>query len=126
MNLEEYFNSISIEELNGFISDRQEENLNIEFKTTVHPFESNETKEFDKKNYSKALSGFANSSGGLIIWGVDASKNSDGIDCAQALRPLEKLNQFLTKLNKLEGQATTPRVSGVKHRKIEMEDNKGS
>ena len=37
------------------------------------------------KYWSKALSGFANTAGGVLVWGVDARKDQDGIDYASAL-----------------------------------------
>ena len=32
----------------------------------------------ERRNFAKAVSGFANSDGGLIVWGIDARPNSDG------------------------------------------------
>ncbi|MBX2895577.1 MAG: ATP-binding protein [Cyclobacteriaceae bacterium] len=125
MDLTEYFNQINKEGIENLIKERQEENLHIEFKTVVHPHEKEETRDFDKRNFSKCLSGFANSSGGLIIWGVNASPNKDGIDCANKLSPITQLNSFLNKLNRLEGQAVTPIIKGVRSKKIESSVDKG-
>lgn len=66
MNLKEYFDSIDLTEIDRFVNEGQEEHLNLEFKTVVHPNFNNANREIDKKNLSKALSGFANSDGGLL------------------------------------------------------------
>ena len=64
------------------------------------------------------LSAFANSSGGLIVWGVDARPNDDGVDCAVALREIPRVALLLTRLNELDGLAVNPIVGGVRHRII--------
>jgi len=48
----------------------------------------------DKKNLSKALGGFYNASGGLIVWGVDCRKNERGVDIANRLFPISQLDRF--------------------------------
>lgn len=72
----------------------------------------------DKRNLARALSGFANSSGGLIIWGVEARKNNDGIDCATALKEIDRVALLLSRLNELTGDGVDPTVPGVRHRII--------
>ncbi|GCC51921.1 ATP-binding protein [Chryseotalea sanaruensis] len=125
MDLVEYFAAIDENEINRLVKDKQEENIHIEFKTVVHPTIPKEDKEADKRNYSKCLSGFANSSGGLVIWGIHAEKDSDKIDCAKKTSPIRELSLFLNKLNTLEGQATTPKIKGVKHKKIDIGNDTG-
>ena len=64
------------------------------------------------------VSGFANSSGGLIIWGVDGRKNADGIDCAVSRIPIDPVNQFVSRLNELTGEAVSPMSEGIRHKAI--------
>lgn len=125
MNTREYFDLIDLAEIDRFIKEGQEENLFIEFKTVVHPNYSEKNKEIDKKNISKAISGFANSNGGVIIWGVKASENDKKQDIATSKSPIRELTKFLNTLNRLEGQATTPIVTGIIHRKIETSNDEG-
>ncbi len=108
MTISEYFKSIDATEIERYIFEGQEENVSIEFKTVNHPFYNDNNKEYDKKNLSEALSGFANSNGGIIIWGVSAKKNSKGQDVAHALTPIDELTKFLNFLNRNEGQAVIP------------------
>lgn len=94
MNIDTLFNNLDENMLNQYIKNNQEENLYLEFKEgsnvkLTHPD--------DKKNFAKALSGFANSSGGLIVWGIKATKNNQGIDCACGSSEIEPLSLFLSR-----------------------------
>ncbi|MEI9945817.1 MAG: ATP-binding protein [Chitinophagaceae bacterium] len=125
MTISEYFKSIDATEIERYIFEGQEENVSIEFKTVNHPFYNDNNKEYDKKNLSEALSGFANSNGGIIIWGVSAKKNSKGQDVAHALTPIDELTKFLNFLNRNEGQAVIPILTGVIHEKIDTGNDRG-
>lgn len=63
----------------------------------------------DKKNYAKALSGFSNSVGGVLIWGIEARKlMPDSPDVATNERPISHLKKFLTDLNSLVSESIIP------------------
>ena len=85
--LETRFFELSREELERYRDERQEENLHLDFKTLSGPGLSASD---DRHNFAKALSGFANSDGGIVVWGVDARKNADGIDCVTELKPVPR------------------------------------
>lgn len=73
--------------IQNFVDIQEPESLYLDFKRK----ESNETSEASKKDkeiISEAISGFANSEGGVLIWGVDARKNADGVDGACDLFPI--------------------------------------
>ncbi|MCM2284153.1 MAG: ATP-binding protein [Desulfobacula sp.] len=122
MNIYSLYRKLTIEDIRDFISSMQEENLNLDFKTISN---SNLTNKDDKKNLAKSLSAYANSSGGLIIWGVVATKNKQGIDCATGLKEIENIRLFLSRLNEFTGMAVSPIVDDVQHRFIETSPNKG-
>jgi hypothetical protein len=70
----------------------------------------------DQRNLAKAVSGFGNSDGGLIVWGVEARKKAgdpESPDIATELKPVEKLSAFHARLNDLIRGATKPVVPGV-------------
>lgn len=125
MELRQYFDTIDFNEIEKFISDGQEENLTLEFKTVNHPDYDDKNKAFDKKNISKAISGFANSSGGIIIWGIKASHNTSGQDIAKEKKPIRELTKFLNILNQLEGQGIMPTIKDVLHEKIDIGNDVG-
>jgi predicted HTH transcriptional regulator len=72
MDIESTFSSLSAEVMAEYETRRQEENLHLDFKLVQ---DAAFTKRDDRRNLACACSGFANSSGGLIVWGVDARKN---------------------------------------------------
>jgi len=122
MNLTEIFSSLDIDGLQEFVDTQQEENLFLDFKRINKPDLTNGD---DKRNLAKSLSGFSNSSGGLIVWGVDARKNKQGIDCACELIVIPGVKRFLARLNELTGMAVSPLVDGVQHRVIEADADGG-
>ena len=79
MTLAATFDALSAADIANFIANGQEEHLQLDFKTVTGPALNARD---DRKNLAVAMSGFANSSGGLIVWGVVARKNEAGIDCA--------------------------------------------
>src|SRR5438105_2235610 len=68
----------------AFVKEQRREDLMLDFKLAPAAFANRD----DRKTLTVAVSGFANSSGGLIVWGVDARQDDDGIDCAQRVEPI--------------------------------------
>jgi hypothetical protein len=122
MNLVEVFESLNYAQLQDFVERGQEEHLHLDFKLLNDASLSGKE---DRKNFACSLSGFANSGGGLIIWGVDARKNSDGIDCAVDLKPISQVALLIARLNSLTGECVDPSVAGVRRRAIELKDGSG-
>lgn len=116
------FETLSLTDLQDFVERGQEENLHLDFKLLKDASLSSGD---DKRNLACALSGFANSSGGLIVWGVDARKNSEGVDCAVELRPIPQVALLIGRLNALTGDGVDPSVAGVRHRAIETVGGQG-
>ncbi len=125
MDLKLYYDTIDIAEIERYISDGQEENLNLEFKTVVHPNYNQHNREDDKKNISKTFCGFANSNGGIIIWGIKAKENANRQDIATDKKPIKELTRFLNTLNRLEGQSVTLVITGIEHKNVEISDDCG-
>lgn len=122
MNLDEQFEELSLDQILDLINSGQEEHLNLDFKTISKADFSNTD---DKKNLAKALSGFSNSNGGLIVWGVLAKKNNFGIDQAQGVKEIYPLSLLLSKLNELTSRATSPPNDGVRHKILSISSDTG-
>jgi len=123
MKLDRNFKNITLDQIDNYIKYKQEEHLHLEFKVIN---KSDFSHRDDRKNFAKAVSGFANSDGGIIVWGIEAnSKNDEGIDCATSKQELEHASLFLSKLNEFTGQASTPIVDGIRHKIISTEGKKG-
>jgi hypothetical protein len=120
MNLHERFEALDVVAIDAFLADQQEENIHLDFKTADPVFVRD-----DRRNLAEAVSGFANSEGGLIVWGVEARQNPQGVDCACGKREISPLSLFLSKLNQYTGDAATPIVDGVQHKKIVATNDRG-
>lgn len=121
MTLKEIFNNLNPRVINSEYAVGKEEDLHLEFKTIKPGFNSKD----DKKNFAKLLSAFANSDGGIVIWGITARKNSDGIDCSTGIILIKNLKQVLAKLNEYTGEFVSPIVNRVEHKLIELSSNEG-
>lgn len=115
MTLEEQFDALDLNAINEFLAIGQEEHLSLDFKLANDPDLGHRD---DRKNFAKALSGFGNSSGGLIVWGIEARKNANDVDCATTLHHIDRLARFITRLNELTNEAADPRMDGVRHKQI--------
>jgi predicted HTH transcriptional regulator len=59
------------------------------------------------------LSAFSNSIGGLILWGIVARKDDDGVDCATDRQPIANIERFKADVTRLISQAVMPRHEGI-------------
>lgn len=119
MSYVEMFDALSLAEIESFVG--KEETLHLEFKTVN---KSDLSHRDDRKIFSIAVSGFGNSDGGVIVWGVDAHK-TDGIDCGQSLKPIKDIALFVSRLTELTGESVLPRIDGIRHRMFALPDKSG-
>jgi Schlafen, AlbA_2 len=94
------------------VSERRQENVSLEFKTKSNSA-TGELNRDDRRNLGIALSAFANSMGGLIVWGVRAEKNTDNVDCATEVQPIAEIERFKADVTRLLSQAIMPRHEGI-------------
>jgi hypothetical protein len=67
-----------------------------------------------RKHYGKALSAFANTGGGVLIWGVNAASDpKTGVDCAQSLALAPDARVLFSALDQIERDAANPPIQGV-------------
>ncbi len=76
----------------------------------------------DKNNFAKALSGFANMSGGVLIFGLNARKIS-GIDMIQSLAPIKGLRVFESELREAESRIVERPIPGLEYSKIYTDES---
>lgn len=115
MDLREQFDAVDRAAIHGLIESGREEDVRLDFKTVSAADLSSRP---DRKNLAIALSGFANSSGGIVIWGVDARTDSEGIDRAVAPREITPIRLFVSKLAEYSPSSASPPVDGVLHKAI--------
>ncbi|KYG02595.1 hypothetical protein BE21_54740 [Sorangium cellulosum] len=79
----------------------------------------------DKSNFAKALSGFANTSGGVLILGLEARKDNDDIDQIVGIKPIKELKKVESALRELESRVVERMVAGVEYLPIATAGDEG-
>lgn len=109
--------------LDALIADREPESLFLDFKRSEDDGQGGKLANSDNKNLSKAISGFANSSGGVVVWGVDCRRDASGNEAARPHCVVDAKG-FETKLQSAVSRATMPAFSGVEfHAFVQAEGN---
>lgn len=101
--------------IDAFISDRESESLFLDFKRSADNGSGKKLHVNDRANLARAISGFGNSEGGVVVWGVDCREGEDYADVACAKFPLLDAKKFLSWLEGTVSSATIPQHSGVEH-----------
>jgi len=107
--------------LDDLIVDREPESLFLDFKRSPDDGSSRVLADEDSKNLCKAISGFANSSGGVVIWGVDCRRDAAGNEVASKM-PVADAHGFNTKLQGAISRSSIPPHPGVEVIAIPGED----
>lgn len=97
-----------LETLESLINSRSAENCFFDFKRKANQ-KSTKLDDPDQKNLAKALSGFANSGGGILIWGVDAKSNNGPLE----KMPISDLASFASEYEAFMSRLVVPVVEGV-------------
>src|SRR6266516_712436 len=109
-DLTSYFHSIQSEDdLKRMITDHVKEDLYLEFKQK-HDRRHAQLEDDDKFNFSQSLSGFANSDGGTLIWGVETYKKNEA---AKSLKPISDVEGFIRSLKSSLMNSVQPFVDNV-------------
>jgi len=80
------------------------ERMHVDFKQK-HDRRDSKLADDDKKNLAKAVSGFANSGGGVLIWGIE--------DKTMSSKPVTYVQHFVASLLELAPQVTDPIVLDI-------------
>jgi len=105
-----------------FVHENRPENVFLDFKEKKSADGRKALSDDDKNNFAKALSGFANSSGGVLIWGVGEKRIDDSTVAYQKM-PISNLSMFIKNLESLLPEAVVPDVDGVRNEAIKIEDD---
>ncbi|PTX92087.1 hypothetical protein DB346_24375 [Verrucomicrobia bacterium LW23] len=95
--------------IDQMILDKVEENLNLDYKA-ANALDRGESK---KKEIVKDVSSFANSAGGVIIYGVSENQDSDKRHFAERIDPVQR-EQFSKEALDQVIQTIQPRINGVR------------
>ena len=116
-----YFGEDAIDE---FIINAQTEELFLDFKQAVSIGKNyNTLHRDDRKNLAKAISGFGNSEGGVIVWGVECSRDKEIGDVAKAKVKVKNVHRFLSWLESAISGCTIPSHNKVRNHIISCDKN---
>ena len=99
--------------LEDLIAERELESLFLDFKRSPADGASLHFSPDDNKNLSRSISGFGNSSGGVVVWGVDCRREAVTGNEVASKHPLLDAGGFATKVQNAISRATVPPHSGV-------------
>jgi len=102
----------AIEEL---IAERETEELFLDFKRSSDDGRGTRLSNTDRNNLAKAISGFGNSEGGVVVWGVDCSRDINGADVAKARVPIANIKRYRSWLEGAVSGCTVPPHTGVEN-----------
>jgi schlafen family protein len=112
--------------IDELIEQRESEAVYLDFKRAATTAGAARLDDSDQKNLAKAISGFGNTSGGVVIWGVDCRDLGDRGDVAQAKFPVPNVRRFLSWLEAQVSRSTIPLHPGIQNRLVaERPDGSG-
>jgi hypothetical protein len=111
--------------IDDFIASRKAEELYLDFKRSSTNGSGTKLDQNNRNNLAKAISGFGNSEGGIVIWGVDCSIDIDGADVAKNKVYIENPTRFASWLNSVVSGCTIPPHANVRNEPILAADNQG-
>lgn len=103
---------------------RQTEELFLDFKQAVSDGKSMRSLHpNDRRNLGKAISAFGNSEGGVLVWGVECSRDLELGDVAKAKVKVQNVHRFLSWLENAISGCTIPSHNKVRNHIISCDDN---
>lgn len=108
-----------------FIADRKSEDLFLDFKRSSDNGAGRKLSSTDRKHLAKAISGFGNSEGGVVVWGVDCSLDEDGADVPRAEVFIINPARFASLLQGVVSGCTFPPHAGVQNHVITVDEERG-
>ena len=112
------------EAIDDFILNMQTEELFLDFKQSIAIGKNGTTlHKDDRKNLAKCISGFGNSEGGVVVWGVECSRDIDIGDVAKAKVKVKNVYRFLSWLENAISGCTIPSHNKVRNHIISVDQN---
>ncbi len=116
------FNKIvdeGVKAIDEFIENAVSEELFLDFKQSSDRGKNTKLSQDDLNNFGVAISGFGNSQGGVIVWGIRCTKKEDGADVAHSKMPIENPKRFKSWLEGCVSGRTLAPHPGVRNHSIE-------
>jgi hypothetical protein len=111
---QQFFNSLrTYADVEALVAEGETEGLYLECKSPSSPVLNKDM----RVTLAKAISGFANTSGGVLAWGISTTKHQHGsLDVLSQLEPIANCSNFMRQITRSAITATTPRVESIESR----------
>lgn len=113
------YETIDAAEVRAMIDRKEPEGLTLDYKR-FDP--SGEPNKHDKDHVAEVVSGFANSAGGILIWGVATESRPGDSALPTSVVPIRDPRRAQARIRELASQLVQPPVSGVRVDAIDMGD----
>jgi hypothetical protein len=116
-----FYDSLSqYSDLEELINAGETEGLYLECKAPTIPQLSRDM----RHNLSRALSGFSNTAGGVILWGVSTTKHEhSGLDVLPQIEPIGNCKLFARHIEKAAPTLTTPSLATIESKVITQKED---
>jgi hypothetical protein len=104
--------------IDEFIREGKSEELFLDFKVSADSGAGIKLHADDRANLAKAISGFGNSEGGLIVWGVSCRNDPKLGDIPTAKAPIAAPGRFVSRLESAVSGCSLPPHGLVQHRAV--------
>lgn len=108
--------------IDEFLKVRQPEGVFLDFKEKRIPDGMELPHKNDTENFSKALSGFANAAGGILVWGIGDLRVGNH-KVASKDKPIANVDHFVRDLNRMLHELVTRPIDGVQIKSIKRKGN---
>jgi hypothetical protein len=115
---EELFDRLSVggsQEIDALIRNGVTEELFLDYKRSADAGAGATLHNADRSSLARAISGFGNSEGGVVVWGVDCRNVPGQGDIPNASHPISHPNRFKSWLEQATSGLTVPSHSRVQH-----------
>ena len=105
--------------IDRFIEQEISEELYVDYKTSASVDSGVKLHPSDRESLSKALSGFGNSEGGVIVWGVVCRRDPLRGDIPSEKQPIQNVRRFVSLLEGTTSGCTLPPHEGARHHALQ-------
>lgn len=113
------------EALDELILTQQSEELFLDFKRSANNGNSTVLADKDRNHLAKAISGFGNSEGGVVVWGIECKRGIDGADLPKAKFSITNVKRFKSFLENAISGCTIPPHAKVQNHAISKKNGDG-
>lgn len=117
--------SEGVDAINDLFEQKKSEEAFLDFKRSADQGAGVRLHDDDRKNLSRALSGFANTDGGVIVWGVGTG-GTRGSDAASERHPIADCGRFAGWIENAVSGCTVPAITGVRSISIKEKELDGA